>query len=69
MLIKQFPIIVSFAMNINKNEGVSIKHVGLYLLKPIFGYEQFYAGLSRVKSPGVLKATFLATVTINPLIH
>jgi ATP-dependent DNA helicase PIF1 len=35
---KQFPIVVSFAMTINKIQGQSLKNVGIYLPKPIFSH-------------------------------
>ncbi|KAL7085427.1 hypothetical protein ACP275_14G281600 [Erythranthe tilingii] len=33
---RQFPIVFSFAMTINKSQGQSLQNVGLYLEKPIF---------------------------------
>ncbi|KAF1862352.1 hypothetical protein Lal_00026883 [Lupinus albus] len=47
---KQFPIIVSYAMTINKSQGQSLESVGLYLLKPVFSHGQLYIAISRVKS-------------------
>jgi ATP-dependent DNA helicase PIF1 len=35
---KQFSIVVSFAMTINKIQGQSLKNVGIYLPKPIFSH-------------------------------
>ncbi|KAL7104044.1 hypothetical protein ACP275_08G219500 [Erythranthe tilingii] len=32
----QFPITLSFAMKINKSQGQSLQHVGIYLQKPVF---------------------------------
>ncbi|XP_058726021.1 uncharacterized protein LOC131597333 [Vicia villosa] len=37
---RQFPIIVSFAMTINKSQGQSLDHVGLYLPKEVFSHGQ-----------------------------
>ncbi|XP_062104302.1 uncharacterized protein LOC133815480 [Humulus lupulus] len=36
----QFPIRLSFAMTINKAQGQSLEHVGLYLLEPIWKMER-----------------------------
>ncbi|XP_074318687.1 uncharacterized protein LOC141655509 [Silene latifolia] len=37
---KQFPIVVSFAMTINKSQGQSLSRVGLFLPKPVFSHGQ-----------------------------
>ncbi|KAI9126293.1 hypothetical protein K1719_002714 [Acacia pycnantha] len=52
---RQFPITLSFAMTINKSQGQSLRHVGLYLCKPVFTHGQLYVALSRVKSMDGLK--------------
>ena len=44
---KQFPIRLSFAMTINKAQGQTIPHVGIYLLEPVFSHGQLYVALSR----------------------
>ena len=46
----QFPIRLAFAMTINKAQGQTFEHVGISLLKPVFGHGQLYVALSRVRS-------------------
>ncbi|OWZ09159.1 Helitron helicase [Phytophthora megakarya] len=37
---KQFPVVPAFAMTINKAQGQSIHHVGIYLESPVFAHGQ-----------------------------
>ncbi|XP_017187377.3 uncharacterized protein [Malus domestica] len=50
---KQFPMILSFSITINKSQGQTIPHVGIYLPDHVFSHGQLYVALSI----GVSKST------------
>jgi ATP-dependent DNA helicase PIF1 len=45
---RQFSIRVAFSMTINKSQGQTLNHVGLYLPQPVFSHGQLYVTLSRI---------------------
>ena len=47
---KQFPIMLSFAMAVNKSHGQTIPNVGVYLPAPVFSHGQLYVAMSRAMS-------------------
>ncbi|UYV62945.1 hypothetical protein LAZ67_2002573 [Cordylochernes scorpioides] len=47
----QFPVMVAFAMTINKSQGQTLQVVGVHLESPCFSHGQLYVACSRVSSP------------------
>lgn len=47
---KQFPVILGFAMTINKSQGQTFNSLGLYYRRPLFAHGQLYVALSRCKN-------------------
>ena len=53
---KQFPVWSAFALTINKSQGQTLPHVGLYFPQPVFSHGQLYVTMSRVHEGCNLKA-------------
>jgi hypothetical protein len=52
---QQFPILIAFALTINRSEGQGFENLGIYLPSPVFSHGQLYVGLSRCTSIDRLK--------------
>ncbi|KAK6021322.1 hypothetical protein OSTOST_13005 [Ostertagia ostertagi] len=52
---RQFPVTGAFAMTINKSQGQSFNHVGVYLGTQVFTHGQLYVALSRGRHPDQIK--------------
>ena len=44
---RQFPVRVAFTCTVNKSQGQSMKHVGVWLPHSVFGHGQLYLAVSR----------------------
>ncbi|KAL9808889.1 putative DNA helicase [Arabidopsis thaliana] len=51
----QLPLVVCFAVTINKSQAQSLKRVGIFLRRPCFSHGQLYVAIFRVTSKTGLK--------------
>ena len=52
---RHFPVLVAFAMTINKSQGQTLQNVGVWLNDTCFAHGQLYVCMSRVGSPKDIK--------------
>ncbi|KAL8503031.1 hypothetical protein ACS0TY_021957 [Phlomoides rotata] len=52
---RQFPLIVSYVMSINKCQGQPFSHIELILKKSMFSYGQMYVAISKITNRSGLK--------------
>jgi PIF1-like helicase/Helitron helicase-like domain at N-terminus len=65
---RQFPVMLAFAMTINKSQGQSLDSVGIYLPSPVFSHGQLYVAFSRARSKANIKVYVGQTPTQGKLI-
>jgi ATP-dependent DNA helicase PIF1 len=58
---RQFPLIPAFSITINKSQGQTFDHVGLFLSEPVFSHGQLYVALSRSRNRQNIKVLIKKT--------
>uniref|UniRef100_A0A1I8B240 ATP-dependent DNA helicase n=1 Tax=Meloidogyne hapla TaxID=6305 RepID=A0A1I8B240_MELHA len=57
----QFPLVLAFAMTVNKAQGQTLEKLGIDLTKDVFSHGQLYVALSRVRTWKALSIRLLET--------
>ena len=56
---RQFPLRLAFSTTINKSQGQTLKHVGVWLRKAVFSHGRLYVACSRTGDPCGLKIAIM----------
>ena len=51
----QFPVVLAFAMTINKSQGQTFSTIGIHLSSPVFAHGQLYVAFSRATTRAGVK--------------
>jgi ATP-dependent DNA helicase PIF1 len=62
----QFPVRVAFGITINKGQGQSLQHAGVWLEEPVFTHGQLYVAASRVGHPDSIRFAIRPTEGMPP---
>ncbi|CAN0881427.1 ATP-dependent DNA helicase PIF1 [Linum grandiflorum] len=63
---RQYPLRPCYTMTINKSQGQTLEHIGIYLPTPVFGHNQLYVALSRVRSASAIHIAINDATTPAP---
>jgi ATP-dependent exoDNAse (exonuclease V) alpha subunit len=55
----QFPVLLAFAVTINKSQGQTFDRVGILLEEPVFSHGQLYVAFSRATSREGVKVVYI----------
>ena len=64
---RQFPVRPAFAITINKSQGQTLKHAGVWLRGDVFTHGQLYVACSRVSTPDNLYFALMSENSSTPL--
>ena len=64
---RQFPVRPAFAITINKSQGQTLKHAGVWLRGDVFAHGQLYVACSRVGTPDNLYFALMSDSKSAPI--